>query len=122
MTSPVRYFDVLQLFQGLQIFPMNGRSRLEPALRSGLARKARCVEEDRARHDAIFQDVDISLWATAGGHDVFHRPAVVALAFRHHVAVHRIQMAVNDAMVGARILVSIGGAGRVSHPRECAPG
>ena len=107
-----RHLHVLQLFQGLEVFPMDGRSRLEPPLRSGLPRQARRIEEDGAGDHAIFQSIDIPFRATARGLDVFHRPAVVSLAVHHDVTVHGIQMAVNHAMIRARILVSIGGAGR----------
>ena len=91
---------------------MYGCSRLEPALRRGLSRQAGRVEEDASRDNAILQGIDIPFRATACGLYVFHRPSVVSLAVNHDVAVYGIQMAVNHAMIGARILVSIGGACR----------
>src|ERR1700722_19070451 len=106
-----RHLHVLQLFQGLEVFPMDGRSGFEPPLRGGLAWQPRPIEEDGSGDHAIFQSVDIPLRATARGDDVFHRPAVVALTFRHDVTIHRVQMTVNHAMIRAGVLVAISRAG-----------
>ena len=106
------HFHTLQLLQGLEIFPMDGRSRIEPPLGSGFSRQTRRIEQDGSGDNAVLQSIDIPFRATALGLDVLHRPAVVALAVHHDVTVHCIQMAVNDAMIRPRISICIGGSCR----------
>src|SRR5579862_6832684 len=105
---------MLQLFQSFEVFPMDGRSRIEPPLRSNLSRKTCRIEEDGSGYNTVFQSVDIPFRTTARGLDVLHRHSVVSLAVYHHVTVHGIQMAVNNAMIRACILVSIAGASRAN--------
>ena len=104
---------MLHLFQGLEIFPVNGRARFQPTLRGRLPRQACCVKENAPCNDAILQRVDVALRATARSLNVLHGPAVVSLAFGHNVTVHGIKMAVNDPMIRARVLVPIRCAGRI---------
>src|SRR5580704_6800168 len=80
-----RDLDLLQLFEGLQVFAMDWRPGFEPALRRGFARQTRRVKEDGAGDHAVFQGVDIAFRAAASGLDVFHGSTVVALAIDHHV-------------------------------------
>src|SRR2546425_8532133 len=92
---------------------MDGSPRLQPTLRRGLPWQARRIEQNASGDDAILQSIDAPFRATAGRLDVFHRHTVVSLSFDHDMAVHGIQMAVAYPMVRARVLVPIGGAGRI---------
>src|SRR5262245_12514092 len=74
---------VLEPFERLEVLAMDGRSRFQPALRGGLARQSRSVEQDAARHDAIFQRVDAAARTAASRLDVLDGHAVVALAVHH---------------------------------------
>src|SRR5262245_822317 len=71
--------DVLDLFQGFEILPMDGSSRFQPTLRSGLTRQSRRIEKNTARDDTIFQSIDASSRTTSGCLDLFYRNAVVSL-------------------------------------------
>ena len=86
---------------------MNGRSRIEPTLSRRLPRQACRVEQDAARDDAVLQRINVSSRAAAGGLDLIHRHAVVAFPFRHDVAIHRVEMTVDDPVVRAGVLVLI---------------
>src|SRR5215471_568366 len=65
-----RHRHVLQLFKGLEVFPMDRRSRLHPPLSSGLSRQECGIEQNGSRDNAVLQSVDASFRATARGGDV----------------------------------------------------
>ena len=92
---------------------MDGRSGLQPALWSSLPRQARRIEQNGPRDDAILQGIDTPFRAATRGLDLFHRHAVISLAFHHDVTVHGVKMAVTHPMVRARVLVSVRGASRI---------
>ena len=98
---------MLDLFQGLKVLPVDGCARFQPPLGSRLSRKARGVEQNAPRHDAVLQRVDVASWTAACRLDLIHRYAVIALTVGHNVTVHRIEMAVNDSVVTTGILVAI---------------
>src|SRR5262249_3827368 len=87
---------------------MDGRSGIEPPLRSRFSRQACRIEEDAARDDSVLQGIDVPFRATTRSLDVFHRNSVIPLSLGHDVTVHGIKMAVDHAMVCARILIPIG--------------
>src|SRR4029078_12205155 len=90
---------------------VNSRSRFKPALCRSFPGQARCVELDGARYYAIFESRDVPFRATVRGLDVFHWPAVISLAFKHDMTIHCVQVAVDDAVICARVLVAVGSAG-----------
>ena len=98
--------DVLHLLERLQVFAMDRRARLQPTLR-GLPWKQRGIEEDAAGDHAVLEGNDASLGTAVSRLNFFERPAVVPLAVLHLVTVHRVQMAVDRAVVGSneRVLV-----------------
>src|SRR5258708_3112062 len=49
-----RHFHMLKLFHRLEGLAMNGRSRLEPPLRSSLPRQTRRIEEDGSSRERPF--------------------------------------------------------------------
>src|SRR5262249_43757215 len=53
-----RHLHVLQLFQGLEVFPMDRRSRLQPALSRGLSGQERRIEQNGAGGNSILEAVD----------------------------------------------------------------
>src|SRR5260370_3296055 len=71
-----RHFHALRLFQGLEIFPMDGRSRIEPSLGSGLSGEPRGIEENGSGAHAVLQSVDIPSLSTALARGRFHPPAL----------------------------------------------
>ena len=101
--------DALQL---LEIRGADRRAGLHPAPPGVvLARQQRGVEQDAAREDALPELVDASLGATFRRRHLLDRHPVVALAVEHHVAGDRVEVAVDDAVVGAGVLVAVRGAG-----------
>src|SRR6516164_7912695 len=68
-----RHRHVLQLFQGLAVFPMDRRSRLHPPLSSGLSRQECRIEQNGSCDNTIFQSIDTSFRTAACSRDVFHR-------------------------------------------------
>src|SRR5262245_44053209 len=86
---------------------MDSGSRFEPALRSRLARQARRIEENTARHHTILQGVNASSRTTAGCFDLVSGNSVVAFTVGHDVTVHRIQVAVTHAVIRSRVLIAV---------------
>ena len=86
---------------------MDRCSGLQPTLCGGLSRQKCGIEQNAARDDAVFQGIDTSSRTTARGLDLIHGYAVITLAVGHDVTIHRIEMAVDNAVIAAAILVTI---------------
>src|SRR6266566_4808981 len=102
-----RNFDALDFLQRFEVLPVNRCTGLQPTLRRGLSRQECGIEQNAARDDAVFEGIDTSSRTTARGLDLIHRYAVITLAVGHDVTIHRIEMAVNNAVIAAAILVTI---------------
>src|SRR5947209_10839992 len=86
---------------------MDRCSGLQPTLCGGLSRQKCGIEQNAARDDAVFQGIDTSSRTTARGLDLIHGYAVITLAVGHDVTIHRIEMAVDNAVIAATILITI---------------
>src|SRR6266705_5771618 len=86
---------------------MDRCSGLQPTFCSGLSRQKCGIEQNAARDDAVFQGIDTSSRTTARGLDLIHGYAVITLAVGHDVTIHRIDMAVDNAVIAATILITI---------------
>ncbi len=102
-----RDLHALHFFQRLEIFPMNRGTWLQPTLRGSLPRQTRRVEQDTTRDHAILQCVDAAPWTTSRGLDFLHRDAVVSPAVNHDVTIQCVKVAMNDAMIGSAVLISV---------------
>src|SRR5439155_19330361 len=102
-----RNFDALDFFQRLEVLPVDRCSGLQPTLCRNLSRQKCGIEQNAARDDAVFQGIDTSSRTTARGLDLIHGYAVITLAVGHDVTIHRIEMAVDNAVIAATILITI---------------
>src|SRR6201988_541189 len=53
------HFDMLQLFQGFEVFPMDRSSRFKPSFWRGLAGQERRVEQEGTRHHAVSESRNV---------------------------------------------------------------